>query len=169
MEQAAICRRPCSLLKPSQPQPEPWTPTDTAVSFSLNFSKEPKSRLMASSSSPGERREKWQLSAGGPQERHCDHPLARHQESATSERPRAGDRQPQASSRLLRRRLQAQRDSAEPSTAWPRHGAQSSGRACLTGQAGPHPLCALHREEGIWGLSVSTAAGQPPCLQLTLA
>lgn len=50
--QAAICRRPCSLLYPSHPQPDPWTPTDTAVSFSLKFAKEPKSRLMASINSP---------------------------------------------------------------------------------------------------------------------
>lgn len=33
LEQAAICKCPCSLMKPGQPQAEPWTPTDKAVNF----------------------------------------------------------------------------------------------------------------------------------------
>ncbi len=38
--------------KPSQPQPDPCTATVAAVIFSLNASKEPKSRLIASANGP---------------------------------------------------------------------------------------------------------------------
>lgn len=49
---AAILSLSFSLSKPSHPHPDPWTPTVAEDIFSFIFWNEPKSRLMASISSP---------------------------------------------------------------------------------------------------------------------